>query len=155
MWNVLYSRTGHRCKYGACALHAGQLRPLTYTQNMSSLLLFHSYNGSTNAHVLRNTYIACMVFVVCGVGSCICDELITCAEESYRLNVLLTCIIVYQYSETKLIHFSFNFLRIKGLYMFRASLAHLQEVLHKQHLVYCVHVKSVGCYLTPVPSQSW
>jgi hypothetical protein len=31
--------------------------------------------------------------------------------------------------------------------MFRALLAHPQEVLHKQHLVSCVHVMSVGCTL--------
>jgi hypothetical protein len=30
--------------------------------------------------------------------------------------------------------------------MFRALLAHLQEVLHKQQLVYCVSVTSVGCF---------
>jgi hypothetical protein len=30
--------------------------------------------------------------------------------------------------------------------MFGALLAHPQEVLHKQHLVYCVRVMSVGCY---------
>jgi hypothetical protein len=29
--------------------------------------------------------------------------------------------------------------------MFRALLAHPQEVLHKQHTVYCVRVMSVGC----------
>jgi hypothetical protein len=29
--------------------------------------------------------------------------------------------------------------------MFRALLALSQEVLHKQHLVYCVRVMSVGC----------
>jgi hypothetical protein len=29
--------------------------------------------------------------------------------------------------------------------MFRALLAHPQEVLHKRHLVYCVCVMSVGC----------
>jgi hypothetical protein len=29
--------------------------------------------------------------------------------------------------------------------MFRALLAHLQEALHKRHLVYCVCVMSVGC----------
>jgi hypothetical protein len=50
-----------------------------------------------------------------------------------------------QYSETNLMHFSFNLLRIKGLNMFRASLAHPQEALHKRHLVYCVRVMSVGC----------
>jgi hypothetical protein len=30
--------------------------------------------------------------------------------------------------------------------MFRALLAHLQEALHKQQLVYCVRVMSVVCY---------
>jgi hypothetical protein len=29
--------------------------------------------------------------------------------------------------------------------MFRALLTHPQEALHKQHLVYCVRVMSVGC----------
>jgi hypothetical protein len=42
------------------------------------------------------------------------------------------------------LHFSFNSLRIKGLYTFRALLAHPQEALHKRHLVYCVRI-SVGC----------
>jgi hypothetical protein len=42
-------------------------------------------------------------------------------------------------------HFLFSSLSIKGLYMFRSLLAHFQEVLHKQHLVYCVRVMSVGC----------
>jgi hypothetical protein len=51
----------------------------------------------------------------------------------------------YQNSETKVMHFLFNLLRIKGLYMFRALLAHPQEVLYKRHLVYCVRVMSVGC----------
>jgi hypothetical protein len=43
-------------------------------------------------------------------------------------------------------HFLFILLRIKGLYKFQALLAHPQEVLHKQHLVYCTCVMSVGCY---------
>jgi hypothetical protein len=30
--------------------------------------------------------------------------------------------------------------------MFRSLLAHLQEAMHKQQLVYCVRVVSVGCY---------
>jgi hypothetical protein len=51
----------------------------------------------------------------------------------------------YQYSETNVMHFLFNLLRIKGLYMFRALLAHPQEALHKPNLVYCVRVMSVGC----------
>jgi hypothetical protein len=49
-----------------------------------------------------------------------------------------------QYSENAM-HFVFSLLRIKGLYIFRALLAHGQEVLHKRHLVYCVRVMSVGC----------
>jgi hypothetical protein len=43
-------------------------------------------------------------------------------------------------------HFLFNLLKIKGLYMLRALLAHPQEMLHKRHLVYCVRVMSVGYY---------
>jgi hypothetical protein len=35
-------------------------------------------------------------------------------------------------------------LRMKGFYMFRALLAHLQEALHKRHSVYCVCVMSIG-----------
>jgi hypothetical protein len=41
-------------------------------------------------------------------------------------------------------HFLLRLLRIKDLYMFRALLAHLQEALHKLHLVYYVRVMSVG-----------
>jgi hypothetical protein len=41
----------------------------------------------------------------------------------------------HQYSKTNVMHFLFNLLRIKGLYMFRALLAYLQEAQHKQHLV--------------------
>jgi hypothetical protein len=48
-------------------------------------------------------------------------------------------------------HFLFSLLRIKGNYMFQALLAHLQEVLHKQHLVYCMRVMSVGCTRIGVP----
>jgi hypothetical protein len=76
----------------------------------------------------------------------------------YRyVDILLTCIIIYQYSETNVIHILLNVLRIKGLYMFRALLAHHQEALDKRHLVYCVRVISVGCtmiivevYLVPL-----
>jgi hypothetical protein len=34
-----------------------------------------------------------------------------------------------QHNETNVMHFSFNLLRIKGLYMFRALLAHPQDKL--------------------------
>jgi hypothetical protein len=52
----------------------------------------------------------------------------------------------YQYSETNVMYFLFSLLRIKGLYMFRTLLVHPQEALHRQHLVYCVRVMSVGSY---------
>jgi hypothetical protein len=52
---------------------------------------------------------------------------------------------VYQCSETNLMHFLFSLLRIKGLYILQALLAHSQEALHKRHLKYCVRVMSVGC----------
>jgi hypothetical protein len=51
--------------------------------------------------------------------------------------------------------FFFNLLRIKGLYLFRALLAHPQEVLDKLHLVYCVHVMSDDCTRITVTLQSW
>jgi hypothetical protein len=69
----------------------------------------------------------------------------------------------YQYSETNVMHFLFNLLRIKGLYMFRALLTHPQEALYKRQLVWCLRVMSVGCTRigvelvspTPFPLQSW
>jgi hypothetical protein len=36
--------------------------------------------------------------------------------------------------------------------MFRAILAHSQEVLHKQHLVYCVHRSQLTLYARHIPS---
>jgi hypothetical protein len=38
-----------------------------------------------------------------------------------------------------------NLLRPIGLYIFRALLAHPQEVLDKRYLVYCLRVISVAC----------
>jgi uncharacterized membrane protein YbjE (DUF340 family) len=67
------------------------------------------------------------------------------------------CIIVYQYSETTVMNFLFSLLRIKGLYiyMFQALLAHTQEVLNKQHLIYCMCFMSVGCTRIGAKVQSW
>jgi hypothetical protein len=39
-------------------------------------------------------------------------------------------------------HFSFNSVRITGLYVFRALLAHPQEALYRWNLVYCMRVVS-------------
>jgi hypothetical protein len=47
-------------------------------------------------------------------------------------------ITAYQCNGTNVMHFSFNLLRIKGLYMFRALLAYPQEGLHKRHLLYSI-----------------
>jgi hypothetical protein len=60
---------------------------------------------------------------------------------------------INQYSETNLMHFLFNLLRINGLYMFRALLAHPQEALNKRHMVYCVRVMSVDCTRIGAPHQ--
>jgi hypothetical protein len=59
--------------------------------------------------------------------------------------ILSATVINSQYKETNVMHFSFNLLRIRGLYMFRALLAHPQEALHKRDLVYCLRIMSVGC----------
>jgi hypothetical protein len=55
-----------------------------------------------------------------------------------------------QYSETNVMHFLFSLLRSKGLYMFRALVAHPQEALHKWHLVYGVCM----CYVSWL-HQGW
>jgi hypothetical protein len=56
---------------------------------------------------------------------------------------------IYLYSENNDMHFLFCLLRIKGLYMFWATLARPQEVLHKWHLVYCVCVMSAAPSAAP------
>jgi hypothetical protein len=63
---------------------------------------------------------------------------------------------VYQHNETNVMHFLFNLLRIKGLYMFRALrvLAHPQEVLHKRHFVYCVRIMFVAVATETVPQPT-
>jgi hypothetical protein len=61
------------------------------------------------------------------------------AGSQYNLRIKHPCcqyhmLIVHQYTETNVMHFLFSLLRIKGLYMFRALLAHLQVPLVK-HLL--------------------
>jgi hypothetical protein len=51
-------------------------------------------------------------------------------------NVVLECFHLYQHSETNGINFSFNLLRIKDLYIFRALLTHPREVPHRRDFVY-------------------
>jgi hypothetical protein len=48
---------------------------------------------------------------------------------SFREYEYLKTYTAFQYSETNVMHFLFNLLRIKVLYMFRALLAHPQEAL--------------------------
>jgi hypothetical protein len=49
----------------------------------------------------------------------------------------IRCILLFnQYSETNMMQFLFNLLRIKVLYMFRTWVAHPQEVLRKRPFVY-------------------
>jgi hypothetical protein len=61
--------------------------------------------------------------------------------------------LVYQYNENNVMHFSFSLLRIKGLSMPRALLAHPQEALNKRHLVYCMRIMSVGCATNAVSAR--
>jgi hypothetical protein len=42
----------------------------------------------------------------------------------------------FQYSETNVMHFLLNLLKINGLYMFRALLAHPQEALYIACVLY-------------------
>jgi hypothetical protein len=58
-------------------------------------------------------------------------------------------------SKTYVLNFSFNALRIKGIYIFRVLLAHLQEALHKRHFVHCVRVMSAGCGRLCSTSWGW
>jgi hypothetical protein len=72
-----------------------------------------------------------------------CTEPWTSNTDSYLI-FCWSSIIVYQYNETDVMHFSFSLLRIKGLYVIQALLAHPQKARHKHHLVYSICV-SVGC----------
>jgi hypothetical protein len=69
----------------------------------------------------------------------ICQENEVCTNLSCR-----------QCRETNVMHFLFDLLRIKSLYIFRALLANPKEALHKRHLVYCVRVMSVSCTMIGV-----
>jgi hypothetical protein len=60
-----------------------------------------------------------------------------------------------QFNENKVMHFLFNLLGIKGLYMFRALFVHPQEALHKLHLTYCVRIMSVDCVSIAMKLQPW
>jgi hypothetical protein len=51
-------------------------------------------------------------------------------------------------------HFLFNVLRIKGVFIFLSLLAHPQKALHKRQLVYCVRVMLVGCTRVEVELDS-
>jgi hypothetical protein len=81
----------------------------------------------------------------CRIQGLVYDLLFWDKTETAHIMFRWPCIVVYQYIKTNVIHFLLNLLRIMGLYMFRALLAHTQETVHTQHLVYCVRVMSVGC----------
>jgi hypothetical protein len=75
----------------------------------------------------------------------LCASHLTCFGHSNSCVFCFPCIIQCQYSATNMLHFLFSLLRIKGLYMFRALLAHPREMMHKRHLLYCMRVMSDGC----------
>jgi hypothetical protein len=113
----------------------------------------HPFLLNLKSLTLLRTVLSRLRTVLISDWSCTCSW--NAAANVEILRVVITsnlmfcwpCIIVYQYSETNVL---FNLLRIKGLYMFRALLAHPQEVLHKRHLVYCVRIMSTGCTGTEV-----
>jgi hypothetical protein len=83
--------------------------------------------------------------VGCAAPACGSTPLQQHVIQRYTYMFCWPCITVNQYSETNAMHFLFNLLRIKGLYMFWALLAHPQEALHKQHLLYCTRYVSWLC----------
>jgi hypothetical protein len=107
--------------------------------------------GYEGAHVLH--------IVLFGGYALLWIKLLGLLEMGLRPFLLTRMVKQYQYSKTNVMYFLFNLLRTKGLYMFWALVVQLQEAPHKQRLVYCVRVMSVGCYQgwsgTPVPLQPW
>ena len=58
---MLYSRTGHRWQYGACALHAGHVRLRTHTQNLVILLIAFL----PQCYVLRTVHCLSCWWILC------------------------------------------------------------------------------------------
>jgi hypothetical protein len=122
----VWSRGGVKCKRGFRQLQCHLLHPSLCDQDLSGKFILAP-----------------------GVWGLLSKEFrCNCTTVSLRVN--LTWTYKYQYRETKVINFLFNLLRIKGLYMFRAILAHPQKALHKRHLVYCVRVTSVSAVPQPL-----
>ena len=78
---ILYNRTGHRWKSGACVFHAGCL--ILHSQKMQYLLLFQCKNGCRNgASKLRYTYSACLLLHYLVKGTIVGKKII---EQKYVL----------------------------------------------------------------------
>jgi hypothetical protein len=132
-----------------------QIKATDYTLRICNTHWFSATTMVARTCLIVTLYMACLViscriFIIKSTMfffSCMPQKWNYVWHHYIILNLMLCwpCITVYQYSETNLMHFLFSLLRIKGLYMFRALLAHPQEVLHKRQLVYCVRVMSVGC----------
>jgi hypothetical protein len=69
------------------------------------------------------------------MSSIICSSSVGVTQAAF--GILRVCYVswLHQHSETNVMHFLFNLLRIKGLYMFRTLHACLQEAINKRHLV--------------------
>jgi hypothetical protein len=80
-----------------------------------------------------------MIPVIIGANETI-SQLLKKIPGQHNIKWLQKTPIMDGYSETNVMQFLLNFLRVNGLYMFRALLAHHQEALHKRHLAYCVRV---------------
>jgi hypothetical protein len=102
--------------------------------------------NDTGCHMISIMFFAALNQKSIRYDKCLAGYLRVKPEIRNHFMFCSTYIIIYQYNETNVMYLSFDLLRIKVLYIFRALFAHPQEALHKRHLIYCVRIMSVGCY---------
>jgi hypothetical protein len=108
-------------------LHHTSIRPLTY-------ITLQSGHSALCKEVQCSSLFQCVVWQYPHTS-------VQSTEVNTRfLNLMFysLCIVICQYSRTNKMHLVFSLLWTNSLYMFRALLDHLQEVLHKQQMVYCM-----------------
>jgi hypothetical protein len=65
---ILYSRTGHKCQYGVCALHAEYLRLQTHIARIRNTAFPLQQWLHQRASKLRFKYTACLVYAIISNG---------------------------------------------------------------------------------------
>jgi hypothetical protein len=71
----MYSQTGHRRQYGACALHAGYLGLQKHTKNEKYFLLIHGNNGTA---IALQCYVIVIVIVIVWLVVWWCSKFCVC-----------------------------------------------------------------------------